>query len=104
MANATYDSLWSQAISELGEQLHVEGADDGDDELNLGDTREVRELNPSHVVHVFFFTIFIVATQLLITINRNLKTLLSIKLFNTLLVYISSIYKSSDSWRNVMIA
>lgn len=42
MANATYDALWAQAVSELGEQLHVEGADDGDDELNLGETREVR--------------------------------------------------------------
>ena len=33
MANATYDALWQQAIGELGEQLHVEGADDGDDNL-----------------------------------------------------------------------
>ena len=40
MANATYDALWAQAVSELGEQLHVEGADDGEDEL--GETaREV---------------------------------------------------------------
>lgn len=30
MANATYDSLWKQAVSELGEQLHVEGADEED--------------------------------------------------------------------------
>lgn len=30
MANVTYDSLWQQAIGELGEQLHVEGADEDD--------------------------------------------------------------------------
>lgn len=30
MSNATYDALWQQAISELDEQLHVEGADDGE--------------------------------------------------------------------------
>ncbi|RYH28489.1 hypothetical protein EON65_12030 [archaeon] len=33
MANATYDVLWQQAIGELGEQLHVEGADEEDDIL-----------------------------------------------------------------------
>jgi hypothetical protein len=33
MANVTYDSLWQQAIGELGEQLHVEGADEGDENL-----------------------------------------------------------------------
>lgn len=33
MANATYDTLWQQAIAELGEQLHVEGADEEEDEL-----------------------------------------------------------------------
>ncbi len=32
MANATYDALWQEAVGELGEQLHVEGADDGEDE------------------------------------------------------------------------
>jgi hypothetical protein len=32
MANTTYDSLWQEAIGELGEQLHVEGADDGEEE------------------------------------------------------------------------
>jgi hypothetical protein len=28
MATATYDNLWSQAMGELSEQLHVEGVDD----------------------------------------------------------------------------
>ena len=26
MANATYDSMWQEAIGELNEQLHIEGA------------------------------------------------------------------------------
>ena len=28
MANATFDNLWSTAVGELSEQLHVEGVDD----------------------------------------------------------------------------
>eukprot|EP00981_Chlorochromonas_danica_P013135 scaffold5903_cov165-Ochromonas_danica.AAC.10 len=28
MANVTYDALWQQAMGELSEQLHVEGAED----------------------------------------------------------------------------
>jgi hypothetical protein len=42
MANATYDNLWQQAVSELGEQLNVEGADEGED--GLGDTSDVRQI------------------------------------------------------------
>jgi hypothetical protein len=40
MANATYDNLWQQAISELSEQLNVEGADDEDDN-GSGDKSDV---------------------------------------------------------------
>ncbi len=36
MANSTYDNLWQQAMGELGEQLHVEGVDDENDEEAKG--------------------------------------------------------------------
>ena len=36
MANATYDNLWQTAMGELSEQLHVEGVDDGEDDLDGG--------------------------------------------------------------------
>lgn len=38
MANATYDNLWQQAIEELEEQLHVEGAEDDNEG---GEVKEV---------------------------------------------------------------
>lgn len=38
MANATYDNQWQQAIEELEEQLHVEGAEDDE---GGGDVKEV---------------------------------------------------------------
>ena len=41
MANATYDALWQSAMGELSEQLNVEGIEDGDDELNVGEVHEV---------------------------------------------------------------
>jgi hypothetical protein len=41
MANSTYDNLWQQAMGELGEQLHVEGVDDENDEEAKGQSSAV---------------------------------------------------------------
>lgn len=41
MANATYDTLWQQAMAELGEQLHVEGVDEGDGSFTGEESRQV---------------------------------------------------------------
>ena len=45
MANSTYDNLWQQAMGELGEQLHVEGVDDENEEDAKATSSEVCKLS-----------------------------------------------------------